>query len=406
VGVVLTVLGALTYIGKARITLDKLAKLEAPETADDALKRRVSWLRCAAAQILAERNFDMPLLRACDLAVAEDKRAVDPIPSSIAARAVVAAIGVDGVKLTGKRLTAWRAYATGGDVRAREAAIELLGDHAEVIDAAEVLAGALGAEQPGVVAAAATVLSKHPQRAQVKVKKETVVHEAVAKALRKALEGKGPSADIETLTEVISAVGALGLPGSDKALVRLCSSPNEALRERAIKSLAMLLGDVKKVRCDAPGPQALPVERDHLMGAKLKLALKTDAGDMGLELDPTFAPVAVTRVADLVKAGYYDGLLVHRVVPGFVSQFGSPTADGYGGAEGKAALPCETTPLGFGPLTVGVALAGRDTGSSQLFVTHAAYPHLDGKYAILGSASGAWDALVEGDRIIKATIDE
>jgi cyclophilin family peptidyl-prolyl cis-trans isomerase len=61
---------------------------------------------------------------------------------------------------------------------------------------------------------------------------------------------------------------------------------------------------------------------------------------------------------------------------------------------------------------VGIALApgitpgqpGRDTGSSQFFVTLAAYPHFDGQYSWLGQATGAWDALVEGDRIIKATV--
>ena len=46
---------------------------------------------------------------------------------------------------------------------------------------------------------------------------------------------------------------------------------------------------------------------------------------------------------------------------------------------------------------VGMALSGRDTGSSQLFVTQASYPHLDGRYAWIGTASGPWGALVEGD---------
>ena len=46
-----------------------------------------------------------------------------------------------------------------------------------------------------------------------------------------------------------------------------------------------------------------------------------------------------------------------------------------------------------------MALAGRDTGSSQLFVTHGATPHLDGKYAQIGTAGGAWDALIDGDVI-------
>jgi cyclophilin family peptidyl-prolyl cis-trans isomerase len=48
---------------------------------------------------------------------------------------------------------------------------------------------------------------------------------------------------------------------------------------------------------------------------------------------------------------------------------------------------------------VGVALSGRDTGSSQLFITLGRHPHLDGEYALVGKASGDWDAVAEGDVI-------
>jgi cyclophilin family peptidyl-prolyl cis-trans isomerase len=52
-----------------------------------------------------------------------------------------------------------------------------------------------------------------------------------------------------------------------------------------------------------------------------------------------------------------------------------------------------------------VALAGRDTGSSQLFVTLARYPHLDGEYAWVGHAEGPWDAVVEGDSITAVRVE-
>jgi cyclophilin family peptidyl-prolyl cis-trans isomerase len=92
------------------------------------------------------------------------------------------------------------------------------------------------------------------------------------------------------------------------------------------------------------------------------------------------------------------------VVPGFVTQFGAPFGDGYGGPPGKPALRCETSPLQFEPLRVGVALAGRDTGSSQIFVMHGRAPHLDGQYALVGSATGPWAAFVDGDLIRKVTV--
>ena len=81
-------------------------------------------------------------------------------------------------------------------------------------------------------------------------------------------------------------------------------------------------------------------------------------------------------------------------------QFGDRGGDGYGGAgEGRDALRCETSPVPFDTGVVGIALGGRDTGSSQLFVTLGPAPHLDGEYAVIGKATGDWDALTEGDRI-------
>ncbi len=74
---------------------------------------------------------------------------------------------------------------------------------------------------------------------------------------------------------------------------------------------------------------------------------------------------------------------MHRVVPGFVAQFGDPGGDGYGGDD-QPPLRCETAPIAFGRGAVGIALSGRDTGASQLFVTLGRYPHLDGEYAWLG----------------------
>ena len=87
---------------------------------------------------------------------------------------------------------------------------------------------------------------------------------------------------------------------------------------------------------------------------------------------------------------------MHRVVPGFVVQLGDPDGDGYGGAP-RPPLRCETSPASFEAGAVGIALSGRDTGSSQFFVTLGREPHLDGEYALVGHAGPGWDRLVEGD---------
>jgi cyclophilin family peptidyl-prolyl cis-trans isomerase len=90
-------------------------------------------------------------------------------------------------------------------------------------------------------------------------------------------------------------------------------------------------------------------------------------------------------------------MAVHRVVPGFVVQFGDKLGDGFGDA-GRAPLRCETSPTPFETYDVGMALAGRDTASSQLFVALDRYPLLDGNYAWVGRAGPEWLSLPRARR--------
>ncbi len=416
VGPLLAALAGITDIRKAKPALEKLARLPPPADASTALRRRLSWIRCTAAGLLAERDYDNPDLRACDLSVPEAERAKNPLAGSIGARAIVAAIGVDAVKITGPRLEAWKAYAQGGDIRARQAALAQLKEHFEIRESADVLAKALAAEQAGVVATAAEVITAVPIRAvkrDAQPKKDdgdksapppAMLHEALVAALLARLDATGATEDIEALSAVIDAVGTLGLADAKEKLVTHCGSPHRSVREHAQTALAKIMGKASP-RCTAGKQLGPPVELERRLDKPATIVFETDVGTLRITLDPHHAPVAATRAVDLAKNGFYDGMVVHRVVPGFVSQFGSPTFDGYGGVSGLPPLPCETSPLHFAPLTVGVALAGRDTGSSQLFVTHAPTPHLDGNYALIGSASGPWDALIDGDVIQRATVE-
>ncbi|HEX3851918.1 MAG TPA: peptidylprolyl isomerase, partial [Polyangiaceae bacterium] len=173
------------------------------------------------------------------------------------------------------------------------------------------------------------------------------------------------------------------------------------LREHAEKALH-LLGEQGR-HCDSFTPSKDSHVSSDQSTARVQLSLDTDAGPLTMTLDPAFAPVAVARVVGLARAGFYDGIAVHRVVPGFVAQFGDPSGDGYGG-DGQPSLRCETSPLPFLSGSVGVALSGRDSGSSQLFVTLGRYPHLDGQYALIGQAGPGWDKLSAGDRIVHARV--
>jgi cyclophilin family peptidyl-prolyl cis-trans isomerase len=201
---------------------------------------------------------------------------------------------------------------------------------------------------------------------------------------------------VETRANLIDAALALRLVDEARAAAtKACADPNATLRRRAAKALGAL-GDAD-VHCAAPADAAPAAEIGHELPGAVRLALDTDAGPLAIRLDPSFAPIAVTRVAALARAGFYDGIVFHRVVPGFVAQFGDPDGDGFGG--GPDTLRCETAPVAFDALDVGVALAGRDTGSTQLFVALARYPHLDGEYSWVGRAEGDWSSVAEGDVI-------
>ena len=115
-----------------------------------------------------------------------------------------------------------------------------------------------------------------------------------------------------------------------------------------------------------------------------------NGGVMELELYPEFAPETVRNFESLVKAGFYDGLTFHRVIPGFMIQGGDPLGNGMGGSEKN--IKGEFRANGFPQNTLkhkrGVISMARafdpNSASSQFFIMHADAPHLDGQYAAFG----------------------
>jgi len=113
-----------------------------------------------------------------------------------------------------------------------------------------------------------------------------------------------------------------------------------------------------------------------------RIQVETARGTLVWELRADWAPMATLAYLDWVQAGFFDGIGFHRVVPDFVIQAGDPTWVGLGGASGS--LRSEETPVDFTAGTVGLALAGRDTGGSQFFVVDSPQAHLTGLYPALG----------------------
>ena len=108
-----------------------------------------------------------------------------------------------------------------------------------------------------------------------------------------------------------------------------------------------------------------------------------------IELDPTVAPLTVANFEKLVKAGFYDGLIFHRVIPGFMIQGGDPLGNGMGGAKekikGEFAANGVKNPLRHTRGVISMARAqDPNSASSQFFIMHKDAPHLDGSYAAFG----------------------
>jgi peptidyl-prolyl cis-trans isomerase B (cyclophilin B) len=99
----------------------------------------------------------------------------------------------------------------------------------------------------------------------------------------------------------------------------------------------------------------------------------------------------VANFVTLTRAGYYNGLTCHRVVPNFVIQGGDPRGDGWGGP--GYAIRCEYNPLKYTRGMVGMALAGKDTGGSQFFITHSPQSHLNGQFTLFGEVIEGMDVV-------------
>ena len=113
------------------------------------------------------------------------------------------------------------------------------------------------------------------------------------------------------------------------------------------------------------------------------LFLDLKDGRVVIELRPDLAPTHVARIKELARQRFYDGIVFHRVIEGFMAQTGDPTGTGTGGSGRR--LPAEFTREPFLRGTVGMARAQNpNSGDSQFFIMFARTPSLDGQYTVWG----------------------
>ena len=143
------------------------------------------------------------------------------------------------------------------------------------------------------------------------------------------------------------------------------------------------------------------------------LRLTLDTGEVVIRLRPDLAPGHVERIKELVSEGFYDGVVFHRVIPGFMAQGGDPTGRGTGGSS-KPNLKAE---FSREPHVRGACSMARtndpNSANSQFFIVFDDATFLDGQYTVWGqvvSGMEAVDALPKGEpprtpgRIVKATV--
>ncbi|MBT8336574.1 MAG: peptidylprolyl isomerase [Gemmatimonadetes bacterium] len=123
--------------------------------------------------------------------------------------------------------------------------------------------------------------------------------------------------------------------------------------------------------------------------------IETNHGTVKIELFEDAAPKTAGNFIELAEKGFYDGVIFHRVIDGFMVQGGDPTGTGRGGPGYQ--IDCEFGPglAHEGEGLLSMANAGPNTGGSQFFITLAATLWLDGKHAIFGK-------VVEGMDVVRA----
>jgi len=146
------------------------------------------------------------------------------------------------------------------------------------------------------------------------------------------------------------------------------------------------------------GDQDIP-EGNHIK-------IETEHGDILIELYADTAPNTVANFKALAGSGYYDGLIFHRVIDGFMAQGGDPDGTGMGGPGYKVKAEFNERKHVRGTLAMARS-SDPDSAGSQFFICYGDTPHLDGQYTIFGQVTegmDAVDAIKQGDTMDKVSV--
>ena len=233
--------------------------------------------------------------------------------------------------------------------------------------------------------------------------------------LLKAFEA---NTDLDTRGTVVDALADSADSRALGVMQTALASSNATLRKRAVDALKKMSGPTLFLNGKAVDADSFLVRSGKVTQQTIasyppdygkvpdrEAVLKLEKGDVRIRLLGSQAPVHVANFIKLAEQGFYNGLRIHRVVPGFVIQGGDPRGDGWGGNANL--LPDQFNRQQFLRGKIGMPTSGKDTGGSQFFITMSRQPHLDANYTIFGEVISGMeivDSTTLGDRIISVQL--
>ena len=180
--------------------------------------------------------------------------------------------------------------------------------------------------------------------------------------------------------------------------------PDPVRQSGYAKALALPAGNEMDEPEFIKQPPHRPIDWERVMQIppKQRIAVVTNKGEFLVQLNVNWCPGTVSAFLELIDQGFFNNNRIHRVVPNFVVQDGSPRGDGSGGP--GFTIRSEFSPIPFLEGTIGMASSGKDTEGSQWYVTHSPTPHLDGKYTNFGAVLSGMEVVHQlevGDKIIR-----
>lgn len=375
-------LDALDRPERSQSELRKLSTWAVPES-DQPQRRRVVWLRCRAASLLAGDRTSSQTLKTCD-----------PDAGPAFELAQIEVLGRSRIEL--KRRQAFDERLASPHPFVVTAALRLVASHPELGDVRPILRAALGSSNEGARATAAKVLAAYPARASDPKHPESGPDAEIVARLRAILEQSGPRLPEETIAAAIAAAASLASLALKPAIEVHCDGPRLALQDAARRALPILGSPTRRCpKRDEPTAVASAGPSAPLA----LLELTSDFGPLRIHLDRAGTEHARWAVLERAKAGELTAGPVHAFSPGFSVQFGDPDGDGFEPSVPLAVEPLELDFASGKPLSVFVSSFAPGASGHQLLVALEELQSLAGRRVLLGHAEGPWHLLWPGDRL-------